>query len=247
LIGSRYTFARETQPSTRDTHLNVSVIIPCYNEKETIYQILDAVRDGGCATEIVVVEDGSTDGTREMLKELAPDPMVRIIYHDYNQGKGAAVRTGFSAAQGDVFIIQDADLEYDPREYPSLLKPIQEGRSKVVYGSRFLGGPRKTMFFWNMVANRTLTFITNILYNTILSDMETCYKVFKAEVVRDLMLRSHRFEFEPEITAKVLKQGYRIYEVPISYNGREWEEGKKIKWYDFPIAAWTLIRYRFTD
>jgi len=227
--------------------LNVSVIIPCYNEKETIYQILEAVEAVGCATEIVVVEDGSTDGTREMLKEMAPNPLIRIIYHDHNQGKGAAVRTGFSAAKGDVFIIQDADLEYDPREYPTLLKPIEEGRSKVVFGSRFLGGPRKTMFFWNMVANRTLTLITNVLYNTILSDMETCYKVFKAEVVRDIMLRSHRFEFEPEITAKVLKRGHRIYEVPISYNGREWDEGKKIKWYDFPIAAWTLIRYRFAD
>jgi glycosyltransferase involved in cell wall biosynthesis len=227
--------------------LELSVIIPCYNEKNTIEAILEAVKAVGLASEIIVVDDGSTDGTRDILKNLPVDPLVRIVYHDRNQGKGAAVRTGFAAAQGDVFLIQDADLEYDPREYPALLKPIEEGRAKVVYGSRFLGGPRKTMFFWNMVANHFLTFMTNILYNTILSDMETCYKVFKAEVVRNLPLRARRFEFEPEITAKVLKRGYRIYEVPISYNGREWYEGKKIKWTDGPIAAWTLLRYRFVD
>ncbi len=227
--------------------MKLSVIIPCFNEKRTIEGILKAVKDVGLASEIIVVDDGSVDGTRDILKNLPPDPLIRVICHDQNQGKGAAVRTGFAAAQGDILLIQDADLEYDPRDYPMLLKPIEEGRAKVVYGSRFLGGPRKTMFFWNMVANRTLTFITNILYNTILSDMETCYKVFKAEVVRDLPLRSRRFEFEPEITAKVLKRGYRIYEVPISYNGREWDEGKKIRWTDGPIAAWTLLKYRFID
>jgi glycosyltransferase involved in cell wall biosynthesis len=227
--------------------LKLSVIIPCFNEKQTIEKILKAVKDVGLASEIIVVDDGSVDGTRDILKNLPPDPMIRVIYHDHNQGKGAAVRTGFAAATGEVLIIQDADLEYDPREYPMLLKPIEEGLAKVVYGSRFLGGPRKTMFFWNMVANRGLTLITNVLYNTILSDMETCYKVFKAEVVRDLPLRSRRFEFEPEITAKVLKRGYRIYEVPISYNGREWNEGKKIRWTDGPIAAWTLLKYRFVD
>ncbi|MEP7289684.1 MAG: glycosyltransferase family 2 protein [Chloroflexota bacterium] len=227
--------------------MKLSVIIPCYNEKDTIEAILTAVKAVNLAWEIIVVEDGSTDGTREILQAMSPDPLVRIIYHETNQGKGAAVRTGFKNAQGEVLIIQDADLEYDPREYPSLLKPIEEGRSSVVYGSRFLGGPRKTMFFLNMVANRSLTLLTNILYNTILSDMETCYKMFKIEVVRDLPLRSRRFEFEPEITAKVLKRGYRIYEVPISYNGREWNEGKKISWTDGPIAAWTLILYRFID
>ncbi len=227
--------------------MKLSVIIPCYNERETIAQILDAVKDVGYASEIIVVDDGSTDGTRDVLKALPDDPLVQIIYHDRNQGKGAAVRTGFASAQGDILLIQDADLEYDPRDYPMLLKPLEEGKAKVVYGSRFLGGPHKTMFFWNMVANRSLTLITNILYNSILSDMETCYKVFKAEVVRNLPLRSRRFEFEPEITAKVLKRGYRIYEVPISYNGREWNEGKKIKWTDAPKAAWTLIRYRFVD
>jgi glycosyltransferase involved in cell wall biosynthesis len=227
--------------------LKLSVIIPCYNEHETILEIIKAVKAVGLATEIIVVDDGSTDGSRDLLKTMPEDPAVRVVYHTHNQGKGAAVRTGFSTAQGEVLLIQDADLEYDPREYPSLLKPIEEGRAKVVYGSRFLGGPRKTMFFWNMVANRCLTLMTNILFNSILSDMETCYKVFKVEVVRNLPLRSRRFEFEPEITAKVLKRGYRIYEVPISYNGREWNEGKKIKWTDAPKAAWTLLKYRFID
>ncbi|MBX3063496.1 MAG: glycosyltransferase family 2 protein [Anaerolineae bacterium] len=221
--------------------------MPCYNEKSTIEEIVAAVKAVGVAWEIIIVDDGSSDGTRDILKQWDNDPMVHVILHDHNQGKGAAVRTGFENAKGEVFLIQDADLEYDPREYPALLKPIEEGRAVVVYGSRFLGGPRKTMFFWNMVANKSLTLLTNILYNCILSDMETCYKVFRAEVVRGLTLRSRRFEFEPEITAKVLKRRYRIYEVPISYNGREWTEGKKIKWTDAPIAAWTLLRYRFTD
>jgi glycosyltransferase involved in cell wall biosynthesis len=228
-------------------NLKLSVIIPCYNERSTIEAIVAAVNAVQIASEIIIVDDGSTDGTRDILKQWEQDPLVKVIYHEANQGKGAAVRTGFERAKGDVFLIQDADLEYDPREYPSLLKPIEEGRAVVVYGSRFLGGPRKAMNFWNMVANKGLTLITNILYNSILSDMETCYKVFRAEVVRGIKLRSRRFEFEPEITAKVLKRGYRIYEVPISYNGREWSEGKKIKWTDAPIAAWTLLRYRVSD
>jgi glycosyltransferase involved in cell wall biosynthesis len=229
-----------------ETTYKLSVIIPCFNELHTIEIILQKVRDVQLAHEIIIVDDGSTDGTRDLLPKLADD-LVRVIYHDHNQGKGAAVRTGFQAATGDILLIQDADDEYDPREYPTLLKPIIEGKSKVVYGSRFLGGPRKTMFFWNMVANRVLTLTTNVLYNSILSDMETCYKVFKVEVVREIPLRCRRFDFEPEITAKVLKRGHRIYEVPISYNGREWDEGKKIRWTDGPIALWTLIRFRFTD
>ena len=190
-----------------------------------------------------------TDGTRDILKQIEArnNPIIRVIYHDHNQGKGKALTTGFKEATGDIFLIQDADLEYDPRDYPVLLKPIREGISPVVYGSRFLGGPRKAMNFWNMVANRGLTLFTNILYNAILSDMETCYKCFRSHVVADMTIHARGFEFEPEFTAKVLKKGIRIYEVPISYNGREWDEGKKIKWTDAPIALWTLFKYRFTD
>ena len=227
--------------------MKLSVIIPCYNEKTTIEEIIRRVRAVNLVYEIIVVDDGSTDGTRDILAQIDCGTDVKIILHDHNQGKGAAVRTGFKAAEGEVLLIQDADLEYDPREYPTLLKPIEEGIAQVVYGSRFLGGPRKAMFFWNMVANRMLTFTTNILYNSILSDMETCYKVFKADVVKNIPLRSRRFDFEPEVTAKVLKRGYRVYEVPISYNGREWNEGKKISWHDGVIAFWTLFRYRFMD
>ncbi len=234
---------------THQRHLTLSVIIPCFNEVHSIEEVLNRVEAVGLANEILIIDDGSTDGTREVLKQIETQqrPNVRILYHDRNQGKGAAVVTGFAAASSDVFLIQDADFEYDPREYPLLMKPIEEGIAAVVYGSRFLGGPRKAMNFWNMVANRSLTLATNILYNAILSDMETCYKVFRAEVVRDMVIHAKRFEFEPEVTAKVLKQGIRIYEVPISYNGREWHEGKKIKWTDAPIALWTLLKYRFVN
>ena len=229
--------------------LTLTVIIPCYNEAETIEPVLERVEAVGLANEIIIVDDGSTDGTRDILEriEAANHPKVRILYHTHNQGKGAALVTGFRAASSDIFLIQDADFEYDPREYPILLKPLQEGIATVVYGSRFLGGPRKAMNFWNMVANRGLTLATNILFNAILSDMETCYKVFRSDVVKDMKIRARGFEFEPEFTAKVLKKGIRIYEVPISYNGREWDEGKKIKWTDAPIALWTLFKYRFVD
>lgn len=227
--------------------VKLSVIIPCFNENATIAEIIRRVRAVSLAYEIIVVDDGSTDGSRDVLVQIDPGTDLKVIYHDRNRGKGAAVQSGFKQASGDVLLIQDADLEYDPREYPILLKPIEEGISDVVYGSRFLGGPRKAMFFWNMVANRTLTFVTNVLYNSILSDMETCYKVFRAEVIRGIPLRSRRFDFEPEVTAKVLKRGHRIYEVPISYNGREWDEGKKISWKDGVVALWTLVKYRFTD
>jgi glycosyltransferase involved in cell wall biosynthesis len=227
----------------------LTVVIPCFNEKDHIEEVLNRVEEVGLAQEIIIVDDGSTDGTRDVLRNIEADcrPGVRIIYHEQNQGKGAAVVTGFKAASSEVVLIQDADFEYDPREYPQLMKPIEEGIATVVYGSRFLGGPRKAMYFLNMLANKGLTLSTNILYNAILSDMETCYKVFKVEVVKDMVIRSRRFDFEPEITAKVLKKGIRIYEVPISYNGREWNEGKKIKWYDAFIALWTLIKYRFVD
>ncbi len=229
--------------------LTLSVIIPCYNEVTTIREVLDRVEDVGVAHEIIIVDDGSTDGTREILHEIEAEarPLVRVVYHDHNQGKGAALVTGFGHATSDILLIQDADFEYDPREYPLLLKPLHEGIATVVYGSRFLGGPRKAMNFWNMVANKSLTLFTNVLYNAILSDMETCYKVFRAEVVKGIPIHARGFEFEPEITAKILKRGIRIYEVPISYNGREWSEGKKIKWTDAPIALWTLLKYRFID
>lgn len=239
--------AAATMPGTQ--RLTLSVLIPCYNERDTIEPVLDRVEAVGLADQIIIVDDGSTDGTREVLRQIEAQnrPRLRILYHEQNAGKGAALVTAFQYATSDVLLIQDADFEYDPREYPALLKPIQEGITKVVYGSRFLGGPRKAMNFWNMVANKILTFTTNILYNSILSDMETCYKVFRREVVAGMVIHAKRFEFEPEFTAKVLKQGIRIYEVPISYNGREWTEGKKIKWTDAPIALWTLIKYRFVN
>lgn len=226
--------------------MKLSVIIPVYNEEETIQEILKQVRAVGLAYEIIIVDDGSTDRTRELLKAEENQPGTIVIYHDRNQGKGAAVRTGFDRATGEILLIQDADLEYDPRDYPVLLRPIEEGRVKVVYGSRFLG-PRKAMLFWHMLGNKALTLLTNVLYNTILSDMETCYKVFKADAIKGIPLRSRRFEFEPEITAKVLKRGHRIFEVPISYYGREYTEGKKITWREGPKAVWTLIKYRFVD
>lgn len=233
----------------RYRRLTLAVVIPCYNEVENIAEVLQRVEEVGLANEIIIVDDGSTDGSRAVLASIEAEghPNVRIIYHERNLGKGAALVTGFAAAESDVILIQDADFEYDPREYAVLLKPLQEGVARVVYGSRFLGGPRKAMNFWNMVANKGLTLATNVLYNAILSDMETCYKVFEREVIQDMVIHARGFEFEPEFTAKVLKQGIRIYEVPISYNGREWNEGKKIKWTDAPIALWTLLKYRFVD
>lgn len=229
--------------------MRLSVIIPVYNERSTVEAAVRSVIAVNEADEILLIDDGSTDGTRELYPAIeALDDNIRVILHDRNMGKGAAVRTGFAAATGDILLIQDADLEYDPRDYPAMLQPIREGRAAVVYGSRFRGGPTKTMFFWHMVGNKLLTLVTNIVYNTILSDMETCYKVFRADVVRDIPLRSKGFEFEPEITSKVLKRGYRIYEVPISYNGREFEEGKKLNpWREGPKALYYLLKYRFVD
>lgn len=227
--------------------MKLSVIIPVYNEVESIQEILKRVRATKLAREIIVVDDGSQDGTRDVLKKLDGKSAVRVILHEKNQGKGAAVRTGLNAASGDVLLIQDADLEYDPRDYPLLLKPIEEGIADVVYGSRFLGGPRRVAMFWHMIANYMLTFMTNILYDTILTDMETGYKVFRRKVTEGMPLHARRFDFEPEFTAKVLKRHFRIYEVPISFNPRDYSEGKKIKLQDAFEAVWTLVKYRFVD
>lgn len=227
--------------------MKLSVIMPIYNEIHTLEEIIKRVRKTELADEIVLVDDGSEDGTRELVKKYQGKQGFVVILHEKNQGKGAAVKSGFAAASGDVFLIQDADLEYDPREYKKLLEPIEEGIADVVYGSRFLGASRRVAMFWHMVANKLLTLFTNILYDTILSDMETGYKVFRKEVVKDMTIHAKRFEFEPEFTAKILKRKYRIFEVPITFNPRDYSEGKKIGLRDAFEAIWALIKYRFVD
>lgn len=227
--------------------MKITVIMPVYNEINTIEEILSRVQAMDTADEILVVDDGSTDGTRKVLEKLDGKGPIRVILHDQNKGKGAAVTTGIRNAAGDVLLIQDADLEYDPRDYPVLLQPIQEDIADVVYGSRFLGGPRRPAMFWHMVANKLLTLMTNVLYNNILTDMETGYKAFRREVVEDLNIKAQSFDFEPEFTAKVMKKKARIYEVPISFNPRDYSEGKKIHIGDAFIAVWTLVKYRFVN
>ncbi len=227
--------------------MKLTVLMPIYNEIHTIEEIIKRVQETGLADEILLVDDGSVDGTRKILKEMDGRGAINVLLHEQNQGKGAAVRTGIKNATGDVILIQDADLEYDPRDYPELLQPIEEGLADVVYGSRFLGAPRRVAMFWHMVANKLLTLMTNILYDTILSDMETGYKVFRREIVEDMPLHARRFEFEPEFTAKILKRGVRIFEVPITFNPRDYNEGKKIGLSDAFEAIWALLKYRFVD
>ncbi len=226
--------------------MKLSVVIPVYDEKQTIREIIERVQAVPYDTEIIVVDDCSTDGTWDELTKLADEGAIRLFKHPVNKGKGAACRTGLAQITGDVVIIQDADLEYDPSDYPALLDPIIKNKSKVVYGSRFLG-PHKAMYFWHTVGNKMLTLITNVLFDTTLTDMETCYKVFTADIAHGLKLKQDRWGFDPEITAKILKKGNRIYEVPISYTGREFWEGKKISWKDAFVVIRTLIKYRLTD
>ena len=226
--------------------MKVSVVVPAYNEERYIRELIKRVQAVPVEKEIIVVDDYSTDNTWEELKKLADEGVITLFRHKQNMGKGAACRTGLGHISGDVVIIQDADLEYDPSDYPSLLDPIKKGRTKVVYGSRFLG-PHKAMYFWHSVGNKLLTLITNVLYDTTLTDMETCYKVFTADIARKLRLKQDRWGFDPEITAKILKMGNRIYEVPISYTGREFWEGKKISWKDAFVVIRTLVKYRFLD
>ena len=229
--------------------MKVSVVIPCFNERDTIEQVVNSVRNSPVQDiEIIVVDDGSTDGTIDVLKEKVAGLADQIIYQPANRGKGAALRTGFAAATGDIILVQDADLEYSPSDYPALLQPIFSGSADVVFGSRFLGGrPHRVLYFWHMVGNRFLTLLSNMFTNLNLTDLETCYKVFRAPLLKNLDLRERGFGFEPEITAKLAKTRCRIYEVGISYSGRTYEEGKKVNWKDGFRAIYAIVRYNLFD
>ena len=229
--------------------MSVSIVMPVYNEREYISQVIKRVLDTGVPNELVVIDDFSRDGTRDVLKGIEAGwnekgVKLKLVMHEKNQGKGAALRTGFGAVTGDIVIVQDADFEYDPRDYPKLLQPILEGKADVVYGSRFIGGDsHRVLFFWHMIGNKVLTFFSNMLTNLNLTDMETGYKAFRTEVLRGISLESDRFGFEPEITAKVAKKKWRIYETSISYAGRTYEEGKKINWKDGVAAFWHITKF----
>jgi glycosyltransferase involved in cell wall biosynthesis len=265
-IQSGHTMVRRKYSPTALVDPKVSIVIPVYNEKNTIDEILRRVIETETRKEVIIVDDCSNDGTRERLKSMAAlqakgdaaapsgdggDAValrdLRFFFQAQNQGKGAALRRGFAQVTGDIVLVQDADLEYDPRDYPTLLEPIVDGRADVVYGSRFLGGPQRVHYFWHYVANTMLTLLSDIFTNLKLTDMETCYKVFRREVLQGINLRSDRFGFEPEITAKIAKKDWRVYEVPISYAGRTYEEGKKITWKDGVQALWCIIKYKFSD
>jgi glycosyltransferase involved in cell wall biosynthesis len=224
----------------------LSVVMPAFNESGTIEEIIRRVLAVPLRIQLIVVDDGSTDGTRETLIRIQETLGFTLLLQPRNQGKGAALRRGFEAVQGDLVVIQDADLEYSPEEFPMLIELICQGRADVVYGSRFLGRHR-VFLFSHYMGNRVLTLLTNLLYNTMLSDMETCYKVMRTEVLRSMTLRSNGFGIEPELTAKIFKRGYRVYEVPITYDGRGYDEGKKIGWRDGVVALWVLLRYRFSE
>ena len=227
--------------------LKLSVVIPIYNERETLETLIAKVNAVDYDKEIILIDDFSTDGTREILNKYENKEGFKVLYHNHNQGKGAALRTGFSSVNGDIIIIQDADLEYNPADYGTLIEPIMEGRADVVYGSRFLGGPHRVLFFWHSIGNMVLTTLSNMLTDVNLTDMETGYKVFTKKVNDTLTFKCNRFGFEPEFTAKVAKNNFRIYEVPISYNGRDYSEGKKITWKDGVAAIWYIFKFRFTN
>jgi glycosyltransferase involved in cell wall biosynthesis len=227
--------------------MKLSIVIPVYNEKKTILDVLERVRNINLPKEIIVVDDCSTDGTREVLGNQPGSEDLKIILQPRNMGKGAALRTGFQAVTGDIVVVQDADLEYDPQDYPALIQPILANKADVVYGSRFLSGPHRVLLFWHSVGNKILTTLSNMMTDLNLTDMETCYKVFRADVLERINLRENRFGFEPEFTAKVAKSRCRIYEVPISYSGRDYTEGKKIGWKDGIAALYFILKYRFLD
>ena len=225
--------------------MKLSVVIPVYNEKKTLSELICRVEAVKLEKEIIIVDDASTDGTRDLLKKYEGQERFKVIYQSKNAGKGSALRAGFDKAEGEIIIVQDADLEYDPKEYPLLIEPILDGRADVVYGSRFLGGTHRVFFFWHYVGNKVLTTLSNMCTNLCLTDMETGYKVFRRTVLDSLILKCNRFGFEPEFTSKVARHAFRIYEVPISYSGRGYEEGKKINWKDGVAALWFIFRFRF--